>query len=414
MPFESDLHFLREIFKKCNLKAVLIDSRHPEEQMDLGEFVRPNMREDSFLARQMLYGMLRPRTVYKLTDPFLCSYVFLELPPQGTERRVLVVGPYLSVEMSHKQLLEQAERAGIPSHRFPQVERFYGSLPVITQTTTVFAPIEAFCERMWGEDYAVVDINREVSYSEVILADTPESSQSPVELQKAMKDMETRYAMENEILHAVTKGQHHKLERLASSLSQLSFERRLADPIRNLKNYMIIMNTLLRKAAEQGGVHPFYIDKMSSGFAVRIEGVTSTDGVRELMHEMFRGYCRLVRKHSTGSYSAPVQKAVVHIEADLSADLSLQKLADMQNINASYLSALFKKETGENITDFIRGKRMSQAAHLLSTTKLQVQTIAQHCGIPDVNYFSKVFKNHSGKTPKEFRADVLRSIAGKK
>ena len=40
---------------------------------------------------------------------------------------------------------------------------------------------------------------------------------------------------------------------------------------------------------------------------------------------------------------------------------------------------------------------------LLATTKLQIQTIAQHCGILDVHYFSKVFKKSVGVTPKQYR-----------
>jgi len=34
-----------------------------------------------------------------------------------------------------------------------------------------------------------------------------------------------------------------------------------------------------------------------------------------------------------------------------------------------------------------------------------VQTIAQHCGMSDANHFSKMFKKHYGKTPKQFREE---------
>ena len=91
------------------------------------------------------------------------------------------------------------------------------------------------------------------------------------------------------------------------------------------------------------------------------------------------------------------------IDADLSADLSLSKLAQAQNISAGYLSATFKKETGQTVTDYINSERMQLAAHLLKTTTLQVQTVAAHCGILDVQYFSKVFKKYMKKTPKAYR-----------
>jgi hypothetical protein len=86
-----------------------------------------------------------------------------------------------------------------------------------------------------------------------------------------MKAMEKRYAFENEMIRAVSLGQLHKEKQLLSAFGGSFFEKRLTDPLRNAKNYAIIMNTLLRKAAESGGVHPLYLDRISSEFAARIE-----------------------------------------------------------------------------------------------------------------------------------------------
>ena len=163
------------------------------------------------------------------------------------------------------------------------------------------------------------------------------------------------------------------------------------------------MNTLSRKAAERGGVHPIYLDKVSSEFAHKIERLSSVSLGPSLMREMFRTYCRLVRKHSMKNYSAPIQKAIALIDADLTADLSLHALATAQNISDGYLSSLFRRETGQTLTQFVNERRMKAASRLLTTTKLQIQTVAQHCGIVDVHYFSRLFKKHTGMTPLEYR-----------
>ena len=166
------------------------------------------------------------------------------------------------------------------------------------------------------------------------------------------------------------------------------------------------MNTLLRKAAESGGVHPLYLDEISSFFAIKIEQVSSSAAVQELMTEMYRSYCRLVRKHSMKNYSTPVRRAIATIHADLSGKLSLHVLAEKQGLSSGYLSTVFKKETGKTVTDYILSERMQLAMHLLSTTKLQIQTVALHCGVVDVQYFSKLFKKYAGMTPKEYRESV--------
>ena len=127
------------------------------------------------------------------------------------------------------------------------------------------------------------------------------------------------------------------------------------------------------------------------------------------MCDMFRSYCRLVRKHALKVYSPLVQKTVILIESDLSANLTLHSLAQSQDVSCGYLSTIFKKETGQTVSEYIREKRVRHAAHLLATTHLQVQTVAVHCGIMDVQYFSKIFKKQTGKTPKEYREGAKRA-----
>jgi YesN/AraC family two-component response regulator len=217
---------------------------------------------------------------------------------------------------------------------------------------------------------------------------------------------EIRYSFENELIQAITMGQLHKENLLLSSINEDMFEKRISDPIRNAKNYCIIMNTLSRKATEQGGVHPFYIDRVSSKFATKIEQITSLKEVTVLMREMFCSYCQLVRTYMTQKYLPVVQKTMLLIDSDLSAELSLHSLAAHQGISDGYLSTVFKKETGKTVSEYIREKRIKHAMHLLDTTHLQIQTIALHCGIMDMQYFSKIFKKHVGKTPKEYRKSI--------
>jgi YesN/AraC family two-component response regulator len=220
-----------------------------------------------------------------------------------------------------------------------------------------------------------------------------------------IKSMEERYGYENQLMEMVSQGLTHRAEMMISRFSTLAVERRAADELRNVKNYTVICNTLLRKAAEKGGVHPVYLDSTSSDFARQAETLANVEDGTKLMREMVRAYCRLVRQHSIWHYSPIVQKTVAYIESDPTGDLSLRALAAMQNVSASYFSTLFHKETGKTITEYVTQTRMELAARLLHTTHLQVQTVARHCGMSDINYFAKVFKRHFGVSPKKFREE---------
>jgi YesN/AraC family two-component response regulator len=283
------------------------------------------------------------------------------------------------------------------------VFEYFASIPVLSETSLLLLMLESFCEHIWQtSSYAVIDVESEPRAPVSLIHGKADSDRFEDNLVN-MKVLENRYAFENEILQAVTKGQMHKEKQLFAAISQDVFEMRTTSPLRNTKNYGIIMNTLLRKAAERGGVHPVYLDRVSSDFAIKIEQMSLLSEAPSLMQEMFVSYCRLVRKHSIKRYSPVVQKTVLLIDSDLSAPLTLSTLAAAQGLSEGYLATVFKKETEKTVSEYVREKRMKHAAHLLTTTRLQIQTIALHCGIMDVQYFSKLFKKHTGKTPKEYR-----------
>ena len=405
MSHETEFRFLQTVLQKLHLSLTcLTPGSVPDTPLDMG--LRRFLGQEE--AYDQLFGKLpfqiEDNTVCKITDSFLCRYLFLRLP--GKERRVVLIGPYMTTQLSREQMLGEAERYGISPAQFRQLEAFYGSVPVLVDEGALMALVAAYADLLWGgsESYTLVDLSEELaSTAPLTLRDSP---LSPDQALLDMETMERRYAYENELLKAVSQGLRHKADSMLGNMSQFAIEQRLADPVRNLKNYCIIMNTLLRKAAETGGVHPLYIDSVSSDFARRIELIGSTTAAGKLMDEMLGTYCRLVKKHALARYSAPVRKTLACIDADLTGDLSLSSLAGTQNISSGYLSTLFKKEVGQTLTDYVNSRRVEQAAAMLRSGTLQVQTVAQYCGIPDVNYFSKLFKRYTGVSPKEFRATL--------
>ena len=405
MLHETEFRFLQRILHNLHLPATLLTPQCTDgEALDMG--IRRFLGQEDAYQRlfHTLPFQLEQNTIYKMTDAFLCTYLFLPLPQE--ERCTLLIGPYMTAQLSREQLLQEAERYAIAPSNFRQLEAFYGTVPVIGEESVLLSVVNAYADLLWGgsENYTVTDMIEELA------ASTPLSLRSePLSSDQALRDMETmaqRYAFENELLKAVSQGVRHKAASMLGNMSQFAIEQRMADPVRNIKNYCIIMNTLLRKAAEQGGVHPLYIDSVSSDFARRIELLGSTTAAGKMMDEMLTSYCRLVKKHALAQYSAPVRKTLACIDADLTGDLSLSALADMQNISPGYLSTLFKKEVGQTLTDYVNSRRVEHAAAMLRSGTLQVQTVAQYCGIPDVNYFSKLFKRYTGVSPKEFRATV--------
>lgn len=350
-----------------------------------------------FAGCQMFFSHMEAGPVYHVTDRFYLHYLFFLLPDA---LHCMVVGPYLSIRPSGQQILETAEHYELPPARAHLLEEFYPTLPQIADNSPFYAMLYTLCELLYGHQAEVRPISLEDEFSPAALSVPTREADLPA----AMQRLEIHYQLEDAMLQAVTDGDRPRLHQLLHDVDlNVAVESRLADPVRNIKNYCIVHNTVLRKAAQRGGVHPIYLDDLSRTCAARIEQLPTTGAAQRLVLEMADQYCLLVQRHSNDGYSKPVQTAVLYVRQHLSEPLNLRTVAAALDCNASYFSARFKKETGQTLTEFILQERMRLAVSLLVGTRLQVQTIAQHCGFLDVNYFSRIFRQTTGTSPSEYR-----------
>ena len=98
-----------------------------------------------------------------------------------------------------------------------------------------------------------------------------------------------------------------------------------------------------------------------------------------------------------------IKKVCAYVDENLSRDISLDTAAEFAGVSSFYLSKLFKEEKGETFINFISDKRLEQSRKLLSETNLSIKEITAEVGYNDQNYFSRIFKNKYGLSPKEYR-----------
>ena len=99
-----------------------------------------------------------------------------------------------------------------------------------------------------------------------------------------------------------------------------------------------------------------------------------------------------------------IRKAKEYIDNNyMDEDISLNKVAENVGLTPTYLSALFKKETKQNFTDYVTLLRITRAKELLCCTKKLISEIAFEVGFRDYRYFSQIFKKQTGMTPRQFQ-----------
>ncbi|RAP73591.1 response regulator transcription factor [Paenibacillus montanisoli] len=91
------------------------------------------------------------------------------------------------------------------------------------------------------------------------------------------------------------------------------------------------------------------------------------------------------------------------IEKGYSQDLSLEAIAEQVHLTPSYLSYLFKKETGRSLVRYITHVRMEKAVELLTRTNMKIIDISESLGYSNSSYFIQIFRNHHGVSPAKYR-----------
>lgn len=103
-----------------------------------------------------------------------------------------------------------------------------------------------------------------------------------------------------------------------------------------------------------------------------------------------------------GSDNRIIREIIGLIDADI-ARVSLQRLADIVQLNPVYLSRLFKEKTGINFSDYILKKKMEMAAQLLKDTNCSIYEISELTGYSNDKNFSRAFKKYYGISPTSYR-----------
>ena len=90
------------------------------------------------------------------------------------------------------------------------------------------------------------------------------------------------------------------------------------------------------------------------------------------------------------------------IKANYQNNINLQVIRGTSKLESSYLSFLFKQETGKNFVDYLNHYRIEQAKKLLRDTNDKNYEVAYQVGYQDEKYFYQIFKKYTGLTASQY------------
>ncbi|NLS14646.1 helix-turn-helix transcriptional regulator [Vibrio sp. SM6] len=100
------------------------------------------------------------------------------------------------------------------------------------------------------------------------------------------------------------------------------------------------------------------------------------------------------------------QGICIYIQENFHRAITRDSIAERFSISANHLSRLFRQQGHMTLADYITWVRVDRAKFMLKKYNFKLSDVALRCGFKDVNYFCRVFKTRTGKTPSEYRCTL--------
>ena len=176
------------------------------------------------------------------------------------------------------------------------------------------------------------------------------------------------------------------------------------EPVRNAMYHFIIATAIIARVCIEGGMEHDLAYSMSDYYIQKGDLCKTIDDITALRNRMVFDYCKKMKQQTTAEiYSKQVVLAIDYIYENLEKPISVKGIADSIGINETYLSKLFKRETGISVSAYIRQRRIETAEKMLLYSDLSYDEIAETLCFSSQSHFTKVFKEVTGTTPKVYR-----------
>lgn len=125
--------------------------------------------------------------------------------------------------------------------------------------------------------------------------------------------------------------------------------------------------------------------------------------ILNLQYHMLLEFTEQVEKLRRGENVTKLSLDVAnYVHHHLSETISVEKMAQEFFLSRPYLSAKFKKETGQTLTDFILNEKTEEAKRLIRYTDKSLPAISAYLGFSSQSHFIRVFRKYAGITPGEY------------
>lgn len=224
-----------------------------------------------------------------------------------------------------------------------------------------------------------------------------------IEDKDALAEKHTPYSAEIRLLSCVQQGDIKSLIAQLKNLDSLIVMGKMSDDELMQYKYMAVSAiTLATRYAIQGGLNENKAYEFSDRVIKTIDKLTDKYEIFMCLGVEIVKLTQDVNKNKKEpEFSPHIRNCIKYINENLSQKISVSSIADYCGISADYLSQIFKKEIGENLSSYIARQKLERAKSLLISGKSSKEICAE-VGFSSRSYFVTLFKRYYNMTPSDY------------
>lgn len=176
------------------------------------------------------------------------------------------------------------------------------------------------------------------------------------------------------------------------------------DSLRQAKNEIIVFSVLCSRASILGGVSAEGALNLKDYYIQQVEASKTVPEVVYHGGNMYKAFLERVQKAKAAENCSPlVRSCMEYVETHIFERIRMEDISREIGYTVNYISAVFKKETGTSISDFVNQQKIEIAKTILQETAMPVSELSDRLTFSSPSYFSSVFKKYAGVSPAVFQ-----------
>lgn len=212
------------------------------------------------------------------------------------------------------------------------------------------------------------------------------------------------YDEESELYECIRQGDKSKIQPLLDMFLSERVGKLSDNPLMNCRYHFVSAIAIITRITISCGVEHSACYMLSDIYIQKMDKCNTIIEIQSLYKDAIIDFVNESAKLKRNmSYPKPVRRCIDYIYSNLHDNITVAELSKYCNVTPTYLSSLFKKETGFNITVYIHNKKIDSAKEMLKYSDYSCSEISSFLSFSSASHFVSVFRKITGMTPNQYK-----------